>query len=101
RDVSELASGGRLGDSFPVVQAGSDPTFVDALVEICERDRVDAVLPQSSYELQALAEGKERFGETTVLVASPEAVRRSNDKAETYPLLEASGVRGPRWRRGT
>jgi carbamoyl-phosphate synthase large subunit len=34
-----------------------------------------------------------------VLVASPEAVRRSNDKAEMYALLDAIGVRGPAWRR--
>jgi carbamoyl-phosphate synthase large subunit len=100
-DMSELAIGRHRCDSFHVVPAGSDPSFVDALVEISECERVDAVLPQSSYELQALAEGKERFGETTVLVASPEAVRRSNDKAETYALLDAIGVRGPAWRRVT
>jgi carbamoyl-phosphate synthase large subunit len=98
-DMSELAIGRHLCDSFHVVPAGGDAGFVDALVEICDRERVDAVLPQSSYELQALAETKERFGEATVLVASPEAVRRSNDKAETYGLLDAIGVRGPAWRR--
>ena len=100
-DMSELASGRHLCDAFHVVPAGSDPGFVDALVEICGREHVDAVLPQSSYELQALAEHKERFGDTRVLVASPEAVRRSNDKAETYALLDAIGVRGPAWRRVT
>ena len=100
-DISELAIGRHFCDSFHVVPAGGDPSFVSALAEICERDRVDAVLPQSSFELQALAEGKERFGDTTVLVASPEAVRRSNDKAETYALLDAIGVRGPAWRRVT
>ena len=100
-DMSELAIGRHLCDSFHVVPAGSDPGFVAALVEICDREGVDAVLPQSSYELPALAEGRERFGETTVLVASPEAVRRSNDKAETYALLDAIGVRGPAWRRVT
>ncbi|OLE19739.1 MAG: hypothetical protein AUG88_00105 [Actinobacteria bacterium 13_1_20CM_4_68_12] len=98
-DMSELAIGRHLCDSFHVVPAGGDPGFVGALVEICDRERVDAVLPQSSYELQALAENRERFGETTVLVASPEAVRRSNDKAESYALLDAIGVRGPAWRR--
>ena len=72
--------------------------FTDELAEICERERIDAVVPQSSYELLPLAESKERFGETTVLVASPEAVRRSNDKAETYALLDSIGVRGPAWR---
>jgi carbamoyl-phosphate synthase large subunit len=34
-----------------------------------------------------------------VLVSSPEAIRRSNDKAETYSLLDRIGVRGPAWRR--
>ena len=100
-DMSELAIGRHFCDTFHLVPPGSDPAFADALVEICEREQVDAVLPQSSYELLALAENKERFGETRVLVAGPEAVRRSNDKAETYALLDAIGVRGPAWRRVT
>src|SRR5439155_1461307 len=82
-------------DAFHLVPPGSDPGFTDALVEICGLERVDAVLPQSSFELLPLAEDKQRFGETAVLVAGPEAVRRSNDKAETYALLDAIGVRGP------
>jgi carbamoyl-phosphate synthase large subunit len=97
-DMSELAIGRHFCDSFHVVPAGSEPGFTDELAEICERERIDAVVPQSSYELLPLAESKERFGETTVLVASPEAVRRSNDKAETYALLDSIGVRGPAWR---
>jgi carbamoyl-phosphate synthase large subunit len=100
-DMSELAIGRHFCDSFHVVPAGTEPGFTDALIEICEHERIDAVLPQSSYELLPLAGGKERFGETTVLVASPEAVRRSNDKAETYALLDSIGVRGPAWRRAS
>jgi carbamoyl-phosphate synthase large subunit len=100
-DMSELAIGRHYCDAFHLVPAGTDPGFADALAGVCERERVDAVLPQSSFELQALAEGRERFGDTTVLVASPAAVRRSNDKAETYALLDAIGVRGPAWRRAT
>jgi carbamoyl-phosphate synthase large subunit len=98
-DMSELAIGRHLCDSFHVVPAGTDAGFTETLVAISERENVDAVLPQSSYELLALAEGRERFGETKVLVASAEAVRRSNDKAEAYALLDEIGVRGPAWRR--
>src|SRR5581483_11116181 len=98
-DMSELAIGRHVCDAFDVTPAGTDPRFAAALAEICERERVDAVIPQSSYELLALAEAKDEFGETRVLVASPDAVRRSNDKAESYALLDAIGVRGPTWRR--
>jgi carbamoylphosphate synthase large subunit len=59
---------------------------------------VDAVLPQSSFDLLGLAEAKDRF-EAAVMVASPEATRRSNDKADSYAMLDAIGVRGPAWRR--
>jgi carbamoyl-phosphate synthase large subunit len=36
-----------------------------------------------------------------VLVSPPEAVRRANDKAEMYALLERIGIRAPAWRRVT
>jgi carbamoyl-phosphate synthase large subunit len=59
------------------------------------------VLPQSSFDLLGLAEAKERFQGIAVLVSSPEAIRRSNDKAETYALLDRIGVPGPAWRRAS
>ena len=98
-DMSELAIGRHLCDAFYVVPSGLDPGFAGTLAGICENEQVDAVLPQSSFELQALADLRSSFGETTVLVAGPEAVRRSNDKAETYALLDEISVRGPAWRR--
>ena len=98
-DMSERSVGRHLCDAFHLVPAGSDPAFVDAMLEICERERVDALLPQSSFNLQPLADAKERFGDVAVLVSSPEAIRRSNDKADCYAMLDAIGVRGPAWKR--
>jgi carbamoyl-phosphate synthase large subunit len=100
-DMSERAVGRHLCDAFHRVPPGSDPSFVDALLEICQRERVDVVLPQSSFDLPALAAAKERFARQgiPVLVSAPDAVRRCNDKAETYALLGRIGVRAPAWRR--
>ena len=99
-DMSERAIGRHLCDAFHVVPAGSDPGFADALLEVCRSEGVDAVLPQSSFDLLGLADARRRFdGVAAVLVAAPEAIRRSNDKAETYALLDRIGVRGPAWRR--
>ena len=98
-DMSELAIGRHLCDAFHVVPRGADPRFADAMVEVCRAEAVDVLLPQSSHDLLGLAEGKERFDGVAVLVSSPEAIRRANDKADCYALLERIGVRAPAWRR--
>ena len=64
-DMSELAVGRQLCDAFHVVPGGEEPGFADAVLELCGHERVDAVLPQSSYELPALAEAKDRFDPLT------------------------------------
>ncbi len=97
-DMSDRSVGRHLCDSFHRVPAGSDPGFADAMLEIVEREGVDAVLPQSSFDLAGLAEHRDRFP-VPVLVSRPETIRRSNDKAETYALLQQLGVRGPEFRR--
>jgi carbamoyl-phosphate synthase large subunit len=97
--MSEQAVGRHLCDAFHRVPAGSDPQFADAVLEICRAERVDAVLPQSSFDLAGLAEARARFEGIAVLVSSPETIRRSNDKAESYAMLEAIGIRAPAWRR--
>ena len=98
-DMSDRAIGRRLCDAFHVVPAGSDAGFADAMLEICGREGIDVVLPQSSFELLGLAEAKERFAGIAVLVSSPQAIRRTTDKAETYALLDRIGLKGPAWRR--
>jgi len=99
-DMSERSIGRHLADTFHLVPPGADPGYADAVLEIVEREGVDLVLPQSSHDLPSLAAARERFP-VPVLVAGPETVRRSNDKAETYELLQKIGVRGPEFRRVT
>ena len=98
-DMSERSIGRHICDAFHLVPPGTDDAFADAVLEIARNEEVDVVLPQSSYDLLGLAEAKGRFGDVHVLVSSPDAVRRSNDKAETYSLLERIGVRGPAFER--
>jgi carbamoylphosphate synthase large subunit len=102
-DMSPQAIGRHFCDSFYVVPPGSDPAFAEAVLEVARGERVDAVLPQSSFDLLGLAEARGRFEEEgiAVLVSPPEAVRRSNDKAEAYGLLQRLGIRAPDWRRVT
>jgi carbamoyl-phosphate synthase large subunit len=98
-DMAEGSVGRHLCDGFHLVPAGSDPEFANAMLEVVKEEGVDAILPQSSFDLLGLAEAKERFEGAAVMVSSPEAVRRSNDKAESYALLDEIGAPGPKWRR--
>lgn len=97
-DMSERSVGRHLCDAFHLVPAGADPGFPDAVLGIVERESVDVVLPQSSFDLEGLAGHRERFP-VPVLVSSPECIRRSNDKAETYELLHRLGVPAPAFQR--
>jgi len=97
-DMGERAVGRHLCDSFHVVPAGADPAFPDAMLDVATRENVDAILPQSSFDLEGLAEHVDRFP-VPVLVSSPDAIHRSNDKAETYAMLHRLGVPAPEFRR--
>jgi carbamoyl-phosphate synthase large subunit len=97
-DMSERSVGRHLCDAFHLVPAGSDPAFPDAMLDVAARESVDAILPQSSFDLEGLAEHVERFP-MPVLVSHADAIRRSNDKAETYALLHRLGVPAPAFRR--
>jgi carbamoyl-phosphate synthase large subunit len=97
-DMSDRAVGKHLCDAFHVVPGGADPTFPDAMLQVAQRESVDAILPQSSFDLEGLAEHVGRFP-MPVLVSSPDAIHRSNDKAETYAMLHRLGVPAPAFRR--
>jgi len=100
-DMSERAVGRFLCDAFAVVPPGADAAFGAAVLDLCAREGVQVVLPQSSHDLQGLAEAKPGLAAAGVaaLVSSPETVRRANDKAECYRLLGEAGVPVPAFRR--
>jgi carbamoyl-phosphate synthase large subunit len=97
-DMSERAVGKHLCDAFHIVPGGADPAFADAMLDVATKESVDAILPQSSFDLEGLAEHVDRFP-MPVLVSSPDAIHRSNDKAETYAMLHRLGVPAPEFRR--
>jgi len=98
-DVSERSVGRHLCDAFHLVPRGSDPGFGAAVAEIARREDANAVLPQSSHDLEGLARSLDLFAGVAVLVSPLDAIRRSNDKAETYALLHRLEVPAPAFRR--
>ena len=91
-DMSERSVGRHLCDAFHLVPAGSDPGFADAVLEVVEREGVDVVLPQSSFDLEGLAAAPRPLRRCRCSSRRRTRSTRSNDKAETYALLEAASA---------
>src|SRR5438128_11825259 len=72
-DMSPQAVGRHFCDRFYVVPPGREPGFPDALLDIVRRENIDCILPQSSFDLLALSEARDRFMGPTVLVSRPDA----------------------------
>lgn len=96
-DMGDRAIGRHLCDAFHRVPAGGAPEFADTILDICQREHVDIVLPESSFDLEGLAHARGRFAEEgiSVMVSSEEAIARANDKGSAGELLERLGLPTP------
>ena len=63
------------------------------MLEVCRAEHVDAILPQSSFDLLGLAEAKSRFEGIAVLVSSPEASRGHFSGSATNSAPSAAAAR--------
>jgi carbamoyl-phosphate synthase large subunit len=94
----ELSSACRSADAVFAVPACAAPGYVDALLEICAREKVGLLVPTIDPELRPLSDARERFAKigTTVVVSGPAAVRVARDKLATANALAAGGLPAPR-----
>lgn len=88
----------QAADAAFAVPRCSDPEYVDALLEICGRERVNLVIPTIDPELSVLSAAASRFEAAGVrlAVSEPEVVSLANDKSRTATALAAAGLPVPR-----
>jgi carbamoyl-phosphate synthase large subunit len=72
----------------------SDPSYVPALADLCERHGVGAVIPLTDLDIEVLAHAR-AAGKLPALVPSPEVARATYDKHETHLLLGRLGLPSP------
>jgi carbamoyl-phosphate synthase large subunit len=81
-DMNDDVIGKYLCDRFYKVPRAKDEGFISALLDICERERVDVILPQVTGELLSIAASKRALEETGARVAlsDPHAIEFANNK---------------------
>lgn len=92
-DMSNLAPSIYEADKFYIVPRMTAPGYIDVILDICKKEKIDGVLSLIDPELSLLAENREKFAAvgTTVIGSSYELCERSLDKFEMYNWLTEHG----------
>lgn len=84
-----------IKEQVPAVYADN---YIDCLIDICKRDKVDAIVSLNDLELPILAKAKDRFIEigTNVIVSSIDVIDICFDKYTTSKYIESIGLKTPK-----
>ena len=79
----------RRADAFRLLPYGDDPAYLDALLDACEGEGADVVMPGSGPEILAVSKNKELVsGRVAVALDSYRTIRPLLNKADAYEALE-------------
>lgn len=81
------------------VPCASDPSYVDIILDICKRERVDVVMPFMSADLIPLIDRKDDFEREGIMVSVSDrrSVEITNNKYQFYQFLKVNGLKVPRF----
>lgn len=88
-DMSNLAPSIYEADKFYIVPKMTAPGYLDVILDICKKEKIDGVLSLIDPELSLLAENKDKFAAigTKVIGSSYELCEMSLDKFKMYNWL--------------
>lgn len=92
-DASRLGPAIYEADKYYIVPSITEPGYVDLLLDICRKEKINGVLSLIDPELSLLAENEARFREigVTVIGSSYELCELSLDKYKMFLWLSAHG----------
>lgn len=86
-----------LADAATRLPRAADPTYIDALLDFCGRERVDVLIPVYDGELLSVGRRRDAFAArgTVLLLPPTPVVELCRDKARTYAALAGSAYPPP------
>lgn len=93
-DLSNLAPALYVADTYYLVPRIDDPAYLDKILDICRKEKINAVTTLIDPEIELLAKNRARFEEIGVEVLAPytETAELCFDKFKMYQYLTAHGV---------
>lgn len=96
-DVVNYRFGSRFCSGYFRYPLPSDPSFIDALYKILEKNAFDILIPMSNSTLLPIAKNKAMLEEvTSIPIPDYATVMMAMDKYETFRLASAAGIAVPK-----
>lgn len=96
-DMSDDPSNIFLVDSFYRVPSTKSKNYIDSILDICQKEKVDILLPQMSAELPIYLDNLKRFEDigTTVSMTDTPDVNIANNKLRLFEFMKVKEIPTP------
>jgi carbamoyl-phosphate synthase large subunit len=94
-DITSSAPALFFCDHTVIVPRIKDADYIPTLQKICKEENIDAMVPTIDTDLLLLAEHRENFGSTKVVVSEPDKVKVCRDKRYTADYFDSVGLLSP------
>lgn len=97
-DMNDTAPALVYCDYTRIVCGMKDERYIPCLLDLCEQDRIDLLIPTIDTDLLVLSEYKEKFAEigTKILISEKDKIALCRDKNYTADFFESCGVQAPK-----
>jgi carbamoyl-phosphate synthase large subunit len=97
-DITDSAPALYFCDEIRIVPRIKDKKYIPVLLDICEEEKIDCLIPTIDTDLLLLAENKGRFERlgTKVLVSAVDKVKICRDKNFTAEYFNSLGLKSPK-----
>lgn len=96
-DMDLTAPAMAVADKAIVVPGVYSKNYVDIIIEICKKEKINALFPLNDLELPVLATERNRFDElgTNLIVSNENVINTCNDKNETVSFCKENNINTP------
>lgn len=96
-DISEDAPASAFVDGFYIVPTYDDGKYVEKLLEICKKEKINMLIPLFEIEYKILCSYRKEFKKinTILLLSNADVINCCNDKWETYKFFNSNGIKTP------
>lgn len=98
-DIDRLAPALEFTDKEYLVPRVLEEGFIDAIIDICNKENISLIIPTIDTELKIYSQNKELIESKTsakVMVSDKEAIDIVRNKIKTYKFLKENGIGVPR-----